>query len=208
MNDLNTLLGALASTPNWKYQLGISELGPQYAGIASNYELGKGQNANTAQANLYNYLLGQGANENQAAQIANQLTLGQGQNANQAAQIANEYNLGTTAQKNQLDEFLKQFGLQKNQQAWQQNFTQNQANIAQNNRELDYLRSLPGQTISPASATALAYSNYFNPSLGYVPAASLPAYYNALGSSGVGMPDTARMSAPQGSYTVNRHYST
>ena len=93
--ELQQLLGQLASTPNWKYQLGLAQTQEQEQQTAANY------------------LLGQGQNTNQATSIADQYSLGQGQNANALQQTSN-----------QLNEFLQALGLQTQQQNWQQQFAQ------------------------------------------------------------------------------------
>lgn len=113
MSDLQSLLGALGSSPNWQYQLGL------------------GQNQNQGSQVASNYLLGQGQNQNQAAQIANDLTLGQGQlglgtlQANQNYTLGdkslnNQFSLGNKQADNQLDEFIKSLGLNSDAQKFQQ----------------------------------------------------------------------------------------
>lgn len=85
----------------------IDRLG-KLSGQEQSYDLGQGQNANTAESNRLTgirdtnqYSLGQAQNANTATRNANDFTLGQGQNANTAQRNANDFGLGTYQATNQ-----------------------------------------------------------------------------------------------------------
>ena len=99
MIDLNSILGTLANTPTWQYQLGLGEQQQQGMGTAANYLLGKGQN------------------ENQATNISNQYTLGKTAQQNQLDEFLKSLGLQKNQQDWQQGFSTDQFNYQKNQDA-------------------------------------------------------------------------------------------
>ena len=75
MTDLNSILGILANSPNWQYQLGLGEQQQQGMGTAANYLLGQGQNQNQAASISNQFKLGTTGQKNQLDEFLQQLGL-------------------------------------------------------------------------------------------------------------------------------------
>lgn len=158
---------ALAALTQYATGLASQDYGSQMdrltraAGQEEQYDVGMGQNSNTAslghERNANDLTLGLGQNQNVANRNANDLTLGLGQNANTAARNANDFQLGT--QRNNIDQQGNQLnfglGMFRASNDYDLGLGQN-ANNAQRN-QYDYNLGL-GQNANNAAAN----QNQFN----------------------------------------------
>lgn len=147
------------------YGAQVDRLG-KLSGQEQSYDLGLGQNQNTATRNANDLTLGNAQNSNNATRNANDLTLGNAQNVNNANRNNNDMNLGMYRAGNDfsLGQATNATNLQRNYWDNQNNQQQNANNAAnnQNNYNSNMYRNQTDQYNAVTNRGNGQSSNYLN----------------------------------------------